>query len=271
MRRTISRLLSLLVIAAGLSACDLSANDDPVPTVAQISELPTAQFLTQNAPPPGFGLVNFDPVDRNLNTRQGWAYVLNGSFEGTFDDTGDPAEGKFSIRVWANELGEARRVVLQVEGEGISPDEARRTLEGVRLSNDYFIVDTNGECTVGGEGATVIADLSAGQIIGGVIRAVPTGHRDTLDEVPLWQYTFAPEDVRLPALHPGADSTLDISADLWIAPQYNTVEHFELVLTVGKTRVLWGEHAVSGTLILNYKLLLPDVDVQPNISVPNGC
>jgi hypothetical protein len=264
-----------LIVLASMAGCSLTGSNDVVPpTLSSLDTLPTAVFLTENAPPPGFSTVTaFDPVEATLSARQGWAYTVTGHFEGTFDESGAPAEGTFTVQVQTNELGEARRVVLEVEGSALSAAEASRRLEGVRLSNDYYIVDTNGRCTAGGEGAKVIGDLSAGQLIGGVRKAVPTGQRQEIEGVPAWQYTFAPEDVRLPAVRRGADSTLDIAADLWIAPGYNAVLRYELNLTVGRVRILWGDdtRTVSGTLYLRYDLSIPDFDSQPNISIPHGC
>jgi hypothetical protein len=243
------------------------------PTLSSLDTLPTTVFLTENAPPAGFSLVSFQPIDQNLAARQGWSYTVTGNFDGTFDADGEPARGTFEAEVQANELGEARRVVLAVEGSALSSNDSERRLEGVRLSNDYYIVDTNGVCAAGGDGAQVIADLSAGQLIGGVERAVPTGHRQEIHGVPAWQYTFAPEDARLPAIRRGPDSAVDIAADLWIAPSYNAVLRYELNVTVEQVRILWGDdsRSVSGTLYLRYELHIPDLDSQPNISIPHGC
>jgi hypothetical protein len=267
MRRLVWTGLVILICVA----CNASSSDTVIPTEADIVSLATARFLTENAPPPGFGLVNFDPIDANLSAWQGWRYVASGNFEGTFDDTGEPAAGSFEAEVQANELGEARRVILRVEGGALSPSDAPRRLEGVRLSNDYYFVDTNGVCTSGGDGAEVIADLSAGQLIGGVISATPTGHQDTIEGIEVWQYTFAPENLRLPALHRGPDSAVAMGADLWIAPGLNAVLRMEINLTVEGVRILSGERAVSGALTLRYKLNVPELNMLPNISIPNGC
>jgi hypothetical protein len=272
--RGLSRVGLLLLLLLGVTSCDLTNQNDVVPpTLASLDTLPTAVFLTQNAPPAGFGVVTFDPIDANLDQRQGWAYTVTGRFEGTFDDDGSPAEGTFSAEVETNETSEARHVVLQVEGSALSSDGGARRLEGVRISNDYYIVDTNDRCTAGGEDASVIGDLSAAQLIGGVSRAVPNGFRQEFGGIPSWQYTFAPEDVRLPMLRRGPDSTVDIAAELWIAPQVNAVMSYKLILTVSKVRVLWGDdtRTVSGTLDLRYELDPTRIDTLPNISIPHGC
>lgn len=264
--------LWFLIGVVSLAGCNaLDDGSEPVPTKADINTLPTHQFLTANAPPAGFGQVNVDPIDANLSALAGWHYTITGQFNGTFDATGALATGTLSVEVWANQVGETRRVVLAVEGAALSPDDAKRRLEGVRWSNDYYIVDTNGQCTVGGDGAEVIGNLSAGQMIGGVINAVPTGHRQTIGAYPAWQYTFRPEEARFPAVHRDANSRVSLEADLWIAPDLNAVVRYEVRLTVTGVRLLSSDQPVSGTLYMRYDLDLDQVDTQPNISVPHGC
>lgn len=263
--------LCWLALVAGLVACEAdNAALEPLPTLADIEALPTVDFLTQNAPPVGFDEVSFDPLDRTLAARPGWVYSVVGEFDGTFVDTGDPAEGHFTLEVWADELGEARRAILEVEGLAVSPQEYVR-LEGVRISNDTYVVDLNGRCALDESGSSIVADLSAGQLIGGVVRATPTGHRDTVDDVPLWQYTFAPESLRLSAVRREAESTVSVDADLWVAPGVNAVARFEASADITNARILSAERAVSGTLYLRYELDLTQIDARPNISIPHGC
>ncbi|MBN2303065.1 MAG: hypothetical protein JXQ72_01220 [Anaerolineae bacterium] len=273
MRRT-SHLLRLLVVLLipALAACNAAENGNaPIPTQADINLIPTHEFLTQNAPPAGFGQINVDPIDVNLSARQGWRYVVTGTFSGIFDAGGAPAQGIFQAQVWANEIGETRRVILDVEGAALAPDNAPRRLEGVRWSNDTYIVDNNGQCTTGGDGAQVIANLSAGQLIGGVVGAVPTGHRQEIGGYPAWQYTFRPGNARFPAVDRGESGTVELAADLWFAPELNAVLRYEVQLTVAGVRLLSAEDRVSGTLTLRYELDLDALDTLPNISVPNGC
>lgn len=270
MRRWTLRLCWLALLLS-LAACQAeSVTPEPLPTLAEIEALPTVDFLTQNAPPVGFDEVSFDPLDRTLAARPGWAYTIVGEFDGTFVDTGEPVEGHYTLEVWADELGESRRARLEVEGLAVSPQAFVR-LEGVRISNDTYVVDINGRCSLDEAGASVVADLSAGQLVGGVARAVPTGHRDTIDDVPVWQYTFAPESLRLAVVRPEADSALSVDADLWVAPGVNAVARFEAVVDVTNARILTAERAVSGTLFLRYDLDLTQIDTRPNISIPHGC
>lgn len=261
----------LLALLLALTACSLADTEEPVPTVARLDTLPTAIFLTENAPPAGFDRVTFDPIDARLSDRQGWRYEVTGRFEGTFDASGESANGTLDLSVQVDELGEARHVVLRVEGGALSPDDDPRRLEGVRLSNDYYIVDTNGVCTAGGDNASVIGDLSAGQIIGGVSQAVPTGHQDEINDVPVWQYTFTPDNVRLPAIHLDEESVVSVDAELWIAPSLNAVLRYDLSVTTRGVRILSGSQPVSGVLSLRYELDVSSLDTRPNISIPNGC
>ncbi len=273
-------LVSLLVGGLlALSAC-ASSNDESnfvMPTLASLETIPTAVFLTENAPPPGFATLALDPIERGLAAHPGWTYTVSGSFEGVFDATGEPAAGTISVQVQGNEPGQTRRAVLEIEGRAFLPGEAWLRLEGVRFSNDYYTVDVNGQCTTdGGEqaGGAAIADLSAGQVIGGVAQALPTGHRQTLDGLPAWQYTFTPADARLPAIHPGPGGTVTLAADLWFAPEVNAVLRYEVTAAVSGVHLLWTDRTsstVSGTLTLRYALDAATLDTLPNISVPHGC
>ena len=263
---------------AALAGCTSSGDDTVVvPTIASFETLSTAVFLTENAPPAGFSVVDFDPIDRNLSDRPAWAYTVTGRFEGTSDAGGEPVGGTLQADIEANELGQARRVVLEVEGNAFLPGAALLRLEGVRFSNDYYIVDVNGNCsedTGHSAGEAEIANLSAGQIIGGVAQAIPTGHRDTIDGLDVWQYTFKPENVSLPAIHRTNTGTVTLAADLWIAPEINAVVRYEVTATVSGVHLLWADRSeatVSGTLTLRYDLDVPQLDVPPNISVPHGC
>ena len=268
----------LVLLALALGACGTpEAEERPLPTRVDPTTWPTALFLTENAPPAGFGEVDFSAIDRNLEQHQGWVYTMNGVFDGTEDATGEEVHGEFTVQVEAHEPGQKRRVVLSAEGRAFLPHDALLKLEGVRWSNDYYIVDVNGVCTVdkgGHEVGSAVADLSAGELIGGVTRAVPTGHRQEIAGVAAWQYTFAPEAVRLPAIARYPDSQVQLQADLWIAPEINAVVRYEVTAQVSRVHLLWADRngsTVTGTLYLRYELDVPALDVLPNISVPHGC
>jgi hypothetical protein len=265
----------VLIIVIGLVGCASSEPETPLPTLVDLTQLPTARFLTENAPPAGWGLLDLEPINRFLaEHHQSWTYTVSGSFEGTFDGDGQPAEGYFEAVVQVNALGQAQRVILTADGSAFF-NEASLKLEGVRFSNDYYVVDINGRCSKNEQSGSAIADLSAGQLIGGVRRAIPTGHRQEIEGVPAWQYTFAPNDARLPAIHRTPNSTVALAADLWIAPDLNAVLQYDVTAKVENVYILWADQAasstVSGTLYLRYALSIPDLDVVPNISIPHGC
>jgi hypothetical protein len=272
MRRSV---ITAMVLVMGIAGCTASEPETPLPTLIDLTQLPTSRFLTENAPPAGWGSLELEPINRFLaDHHQSWTYTVSGSFVGTFDADGQPAEGHFEAVVQVNELGQSQRVVLTADGSAFL-NEASLKLEGVRFSNDYYVVDINGRCSKNEESGSAIADLSAGQLIGGVSRAIPTGHRQEIEGIPAWQYTFAPTDARLPAIHRTPDSYVALAADLWIAPDLNAVLQYEVTATVQKVYILWADQTasstVSGTLYLRYDLSIPDLDVVPNISIPHGC
>lgn len=267
-------LLALLIVACS----SVTAPEAPLPTLVDPPLYPTHQFLTQNAPPPGFGeLIGYQAIDRGVTGHLGWSYTVTAHFEGVNDRSGEALSGRLTLSVQGNEPAQTRRVILQAEGRALLGAEGAVRLEGVRWSNDYYSVDAAGRCTAdqGGRSAeAALADLGAGAIIGGVARAVPTGHRQELAGQRAWQYTFAPGDVVLPAVHLRADSQMSLAADLWFAPDLNAVLVYELTATVARVHLLWADQqgaTVSGTLYLRYALDVAALGTLPNIAVPHGC
>jgi len=266
----------IVIIVLSLAGCTSPESDEPVPTMVDLTRLPTERFLRENAPPAGWESLALDPIDRLLpQHHQSWTYTITGSFEGTYSDTGEPAAGEFEAVVQVNEVGQAQRVLLSAEGDAFLSNEVLLKLEGVRFSNDYYVVDINGRCSHDETSGTAVADLGAGQLIGGVGRAVYTGHRQEIEGHPVWLYTFTPGDVRLPAIHRTPDSVVALAADLWAAPDLNAVLLYTVTASVERVTLLWADQAepklVSGTLYLRYELSIPDLNVPPNISIPNGC
>jgi hypothetical protein len=273
MRRLL--ILILLVAMLGLAACDSTGSDGGVvPTRAVLEQIPTHQFLTQNAPPAGFSTVAFNPIDAQLAAHPGWAYTITGSFSGTFDASGEAASGEFQAVIMANETNETRQVTIQVAGNAMLPPESPEQIElmGVRYGTEYWFVDASGTCTKDSEGQLVV-DLGAAQLIGGVTMATPSGHRDTIDGVAAWQYVFGTGDLVLPdvTLKRGANSSITPAADLWVAPEPDAVLVFDLSLLVEDVTLLWAEGPVSGRLDLHYELSLDDLDVKHYIPVPYKC
>lgn len=273
-------IIVLLVVVIVLAGCTSSPESDdvPIPTPLDLTQFPTAVFLTENAPPAGFGVVTaFDAVDRNLAPHQGWTYTITGQFEGLADATGEPVTGTLHVRVQGNEQSQTRWVVLEAGGNAFVDIADTVRLEGVRYSNDYYLVDSTGRCTVDPGGRMVdsrLADLGAAQIIGGVTRAVPNGTHEDRMGYHAWQYVFSPDDMLLPAIYQRTDSRVTVAADLWIAPEIDAVLVYEVRATVARVHLLWADQShstVSGTLYLRYELDTSTLGVLPNISVPNGC
>jgi hypothetical protein len=271
--------LILIIISWG-AACSFQESDDNavVPTLIDLTQFPTDLFLTENAPPTGFGQIGVAPIDARLSAQLGWSYSVSGRFEGTFADTGQPATGSFEARLQGNELGQRYWLILTVEGDALLPENSPSPLqlEAIRIGPSfYYFVDVNENCWENRPEDAAFVDLAAGQLIGGVEHAVPTGHQDTIDGVQSWQYTFNVGDVQVPTVSaPGAlDHYAIVEGDLWVAPVYNAAMRFELTLAVNQTRILWTERAVSGMFYLRYDLLEifeQDIDL-PNISPPHGC
>lgn len=278
LRRWTLSVLSIALTGLIAACAPASSGDEPLPTRVNLTLYPTHQFLTQQAPPPGFGvLTTLSAIDNTLRAQSGWTYTVHGTFEGAFDATGDPATATLTLTVQADELSQRRRVTLEAEGSAFLPDDGLLTLEGVRVSNDYYIVDVNGVCTADQGGQMIgaeLADLGAGDIIGGVQRAVPTGHQRTIEDLRAWQYTFAPDTMHLPAIDRRADGAVQVQADLWFAPGVNAALIYDVTAQVAGVHLLWADRSqstVTGTLYLRYELDIPALGVQPNISVPHGC
>lgn len=278
-RQWVWRLTLLVVAISSIAACTSSpADDQPLPTLVDLTKHPTYQFLTQQAPPQGFGVLQtLGAVDNTLRSQTGWTYTVTATFDGIYDVSGDPVSGTLDLQVQGNEPSRQRRVILSAEGGVFLPDEGLLQIEGVRFSNDYYMVDVTGVCTSdqGGQMAeAAVADLGAENVIGGVTLAIPSGQQQDIGGLRAWQYTFAPEHMTLPAIHRRTDSRVEVQADLWFAPAVNATLLYEVTANVARVHLLWAdqtESTVSGTLYLRYELDIPALGVLPNISVPHGC
>ncbi len=269
MYRAILAILACLILAG----CDLplSSATPAVPTVASLEMVQTSVALTQNAPPPGFTQVAFPQIDGNLNKHPGWHYTVQLSFDGVLADTSQAAQGSIAADVYSNELTGDRRVLLKASGEAFGLSE-ERDVEGVRVGNDYYLVDSNKVCTKIQAPTTEkqVADLAAGALIGGVKQATPSGHRKTDNNADVWEYSFSPDSVVVPpAVQVGADGKITVAAgDLWIVPAYNAVWQYTVTFDVTKV-IAQGSHPLTGKLRADYQLV--EADVQYNISIPFGC
>lgn len=274
----ITCLLCCLLAITALAACQLRGRGmqpEDLPTrVPSLDALATAQFMTQNAPPEGFReAVAFPLIDDNLTTLPNWRYELVMTFTGTYTGTPRPVSAQTRVKAWFNDLGPERRVVIEGEGELFAQEEGI-TIEGVRLGTSAFLV-RDGVCLgdAGGD-AALVADSRAGALVGGVFQGIPYGFNATINGEKVWRYDFTLNDLNLPQLDFGSSGRiLDISGELWVAPEHNAVIRYYLTLEVDNVifRLSAAENPlpVSGTLVVQYELY--DIGKNPNITKPFGC
>jgi hypothetical protein len=239
-----------------------------IPTQAAIDSLATAQFLTENAPPPGFrDAVSFPEVDANLDQLAGGRYVVQLEFDGVFAQTPRQTSAHASAEVSFNQVGSSRRVVVQITGEMLGRED--KNFEAVRLGPDPFLVQDN-QCLTKGDDAKTAANLDAGTLVGGVTRARPTGLHATINGLDSWQYAFATADLNLPSIHLADEGMVEMSGgELWVAPAQNAVARFYVNLDVSNAIIFDRQLPVTGQVIIRYDLY--DAGKTANITVPFGC
>jgi len=260
----------LIILLFSLAACQNPADEDlAIPTLANIDSLATAIVLTENAPPTGFSTVSFPRIDDNLVALSGWRYEMTFAFDGVFARTPRTAVTSTHASVTYNQLGSARRVVAQIDDD-IESQTDPISLEGVRLGPDAFLVREDVCLDNAGSDAAVLADLSAGDILGGVTNATTIAEIATINGVQVWRYMIEPDAVILPGVTFTDDSTiLELRSDLWVSPEHNAVVRYYVTMEVENVLLIQSQLPVSGTIILRYDLY--DVGVVPNINVPFGC
>lgn len=264
-RHSLILLLLLILVAACSGRRGQQLSD--IPTLASPNEAATAQFMTQNAPPPGYReSISFPEIDSTLPELDGWRYVVTLEFNGIFARTPRETSATARAEVWFNQLASSRRVIVETSGELIGQQEDN-SFEAVRLGPDAFLVRQN-VCNTGADAETA-ADLRAGLLVGGVRHATPTGIRATLNGEESWQYRFAAEDLNLPSIRLDEDGALAASGEIWVAPQYHTVVRFYVNLDVENAFIFDRQLPVSGQVIVRYDLY--DINTVPNITIPFGC
>jgi hypothetical protein len=167
-----------------------------------------------------------------------------------------------------NQIGSARRVVTTIDDD---LEEASDPLqyEGVRLGPDTFLV-RNSTCVRGGEQAELLADLSAGDLLGGVRSARTAAQIATINGEQVWKYDFTFDDMALPNVRFNSESIVrSLSGELWVAPQHNAVVRYYITMEVENVGIFQQTLPVSGVLALRYDLY--EVGTVPNIAVPFGC
>ncbi len=262
--------LFLLLTLTAACTTPRGLNPEDIPTRASIDSLSTALPLTQNAPPAPYDgtITAFSNVDNGLADLAGWRYVVQMDFDGVFADTPRQAQASAQAEVWFNQLASARRITVTTSGEMIGQSEDT-SYEAVRLGPDAFLI-RNGACSQGNADAKTAADLRAGELIGGVSRAVPGGKRATINGEDVYLYSFDAADLVLPALRVGDNGAISLTTgELWISPTRNAVVRFYLNLDVQNVAILDRQLPVSGQVKLRYDLY--DVGNAFNITTPFGC
>lgn len=266
------RLWTLALLFAALTACTTQRGLQPedIPTRASLDSLATAIPLTENAPPAPFAgtVTGFSSVDNGLADLPGWRYVVQLDFDGVFADTPREARASARAEVSFNQLGSARRIILNTSGELIG-DAENTSFEAVRLGPDNFLVQ-NGVCTTGTNSAQIATDLQAGQLVGGITRAEPAGRRATINGEDVYLYTFTADDLLLPAIRIGDNGTVAMtSGEMWISPTRKAVVRFYLNLDVTNVVIFDRQLPVTGQVRMRYDLY--DVGSAFNITTPYGC
>jgi len=239
-----------------------------LPTPADINALGTAVVLTENAPPAGFDTVSFPRVDDHLTSLSGWRYVVTLDFEGVFSGTTRETTASARAEVSYNRLGSARRVVVSTSGQLLGREEAVN-YEAVRLGPDAFLVEDGVCMSNAGQDAEIAADLSAGELIGGIDGAEATIQKAVINGAQVWRYGFAPDATNLPAVQLEEGGTLDVTGELWIAPEYNAIVRYYATLDVTNARIFGRQLPADGTITLRYDVY--DIGTAFNISQPFGC
>lgn len=260
--------LCMLVCALILTSCQEAPDMDALPTLADPVSLATAIVLTENAPPAGYETVSFPRVDDNTQALAGWRAEMFFQLEGVFARTTRQTSASTNATITYDQVGSARRVIA-TRDLNLAEDAEPLALEAVRLGEDSFLV-REGRCASNVPDGDLLADLSAGDLLGGVSLATSAAQRETINGEEVWLYRFLPEDLVLPNITFGEDARLlSAQGDLWVAPEHNVVVRFNLTLVVENTTIFDQDLPISGTISMQYDLY--DIGTVPNLSIPNGC
>jgi hypothetical protein len=260
-------LLFSLILIGTLTACDAFQEDESVvPTIADVEDAATAIVLTENAPPEGFQTVSYNEIDVNLSQLAYSRFEIDITFEGIYADTNEPTMGSMHLEAVANELTVAREVDIEFDGDIFSGESS--DLKAVRLSNNYYMINPNGVCITETSQIQEIANIRAGQIIGGVESAGTTGTRREINGYQAWQYGFAPEALVRPQLQTTAELDL-LTGEMWVVPEFQVVIRYIIEMNVENAQLLFGNRPVTGRVRFEYNVY--DINLEQNISIPNGC
>lgn len=281
--------LIALLVGAMLAGCQQRGlQPEDLPTqITDLDALATSQLLTQNAPPPFFrDGVRLPRIDDGVEALSHWRAQVQLRFDGTFAGTTRQASATADAEMWFTLLGTRRRVVFNVQGELLTPPselDHQQQLEGVRFGQDVFVIqndrcspvnlDTtqdNSNTNTAPAAAAIIADLAAGDLIGGVRDAKPNGKKAVINGSEVWGYSFLGDALILPSIIPQAGGSMTIlGGELWFAPEHNAAVRFYLTVDVENATVFRSQLPVTGQVVMRYDL--SDIGVDPNITVPFGC
>lgn len=259
----------LVAILFILSACNPDNTPQVLPTAALPDAVATGLVRTERAPPAGFDVVSFPRIDDNLTDISGWRYEMVFTFNGVFARTPRETASSTKAMVTYNQVGSARRVVATLDND-LEGESEPIQYEGVRLGPDVFLL-RDGVCSSNMNTTTrTLADLSAGDLLGGVEDARVLPRIERINGAEVWQYDFSYEDMVLPNLRLAEDGrVLEMRGELWISPEHNTVIRYYANLKVENAFIFEQTLPITGDIIIQYDLY--DIDVVPNISVPYGC
>lgn len=260
-------LIAVLILITSLTACQ---PDRVVPTVASIESLATETFQTKEAPPAEFQQVQFEKIDASLSAQPAWHAVVTLSFDGTYAETNQPTNGSIAANIYANELSGEKRVVLDVKGDPFGAAADGSTVEGVRIGNDYYLVNQNKICAAATDPANRrITELTPSGLIGGVRQAQFTYTQREINGRRAWEYAFTPGNVVPPPLEIKANGGVTIaSGTLWIAAEKGLVAEYQITFNVTNV-VIQGSKPLTGVLRVKYEL--QETGDLFNISIPFGC
>lgn len=265
-KRTVIFLFAFTLIFL-ISGCR-GLGQTPPPPALDPDSMRTAIVLTENAPPPGLEQLAFPVVDEGLDALGGYRYTVEMRFSGTYSQTSRETEGYIQAQVWWDGVGPARRVVLDAEGDAFVSEP--RHLEGVRVQDNYYLVDEDDHCLVNVEGsARAIAEFDVGSLIGGLTEAAYSDRQAILNGAQAYRYEVTTQNATLPAIYLLEDTELDVSGELWFAPEQNAVMRFYVNVDVVNARLFESQLPVSGQVIIRYDAY--DLGIPQNVSIPFGC
>lgn len=270
MNRLLYIMLPCLLI---LTACrDRGLEELPTPINPSIRG--TEIILTENAPPPDFGSVQFPNIDDHLEMLSGWHYTVDMEFDGVFTQVDRRVSGRVTADVWYNQIASARRVIVKTEGDLLGLEEPEQ-YEAVQLGPDDFLVERGACLSNAEESAEIATRVNAGSLVGGVNNADAMGQpQQRVNNEDVWRYTLNFDQLNLPQLVLNSESKiLAFNGELWVAPEHGAVIRYYMTIDVENalvfTNVLSSALPVTGRLIVRYDL--NDVGDLPNITVPFGC